>query len=245
MGRWKGPADNATAHLAVRVVNAMIPHLDSAPLSGIARFGEEDLRLPSLPSRLGARLLDGVIVLVLVCLWVLPQAALLLLAFSGEPPEPPSWLARLTTLVLVPLIWGTYETVLVGRFGTTYGKAILGTRVVEAAELDSPVGYSTAFARWLVPGMLLCSVLPIEAIGATDQVLPASWLIIAALGGWLAIATNRFRQGLNDMAAGTLVLSADTRRLEAVKALPSRSFFLTPLVLVALLAVVNVFVSLT
>lgn len=219
-------------------------HQDSAPLSGIARFGEEDLRLPSLPSRLGARLLDGVIVLVLVCLWVLLQAAWALIAFTSEPPEPPSWLARLTLLVLVPLIWGAYETVLVGRFGTTYGKAILGTRVVGAAELESPVGCWTAFARWLVPGVLLCSVLPLELLGA-DQVLPTSWLIIAALGGWLAIATNRFRQGLNDMAAGTLVLNADSRRREAIRALPSRLLFVAPLAPAALLSIVDVFVPLT
>jgi uncharacterized RDD family membrane protein YckC len=179
----------------------------------------EQLRYSGAWSRLGALLLDGVIIL-----------PLLVLTFWGNRHY------RLFTLYYFfpGAIFGLFYSVyLVRRFGGTPGKLIVGLRI---RKLDgSPVGYREAFFRylpWWVLGLLgttatiigrshindsdfysLYHVLSLRERGHRLIELDPSWAapIRTALNLWMlanviVFFCNPRRRALHDFIAGTVVI---------------------------------------
>lgn len=94
-----------------------------------------------------------------------------------------------------------YEITLVAQWGRTVGKAVVGTRVVDAAYATMPT-LRQAAVRWLA-----------LAGGGFVALLHPSWAGFALL--WAAVAVlpvlvPPLHRGLHDRAAGTIV-SADSR----------------------------------
>ncbi|NHC13845.1 RDD family protein, partial [Motilibacter deserti] len=156
----------------------------------------------SMGKRLGARLLDGLIIgvpalVVLIVLWVLPFAA----GSSTEeldefgdtttnydPNIPLLLLAILATLVVFVLAF-LYEPVLTARRGATYGKSILGIKVTMID--GQPITSSASWIRWAVfqlPGIIV-----------------PFWQLVFAISPFF---DGDRRQGFHDKVAKTLVVES-------------------------------------
>jgi uncharacterized RDD family membrane protein YckC len=92
------------------------------------------------------------------------------------------WLESSAGILLALLIEAAYFTLSVGHSGQTPGKSLLRLKVIRVN--GEAVGFGLAFVRWLAQGI--------------------SFLALGA--GVLMIAFTRYKQGLHDKIAGTLVV---------------------------------------
>jgi uncharacterized RDD family membrane protein YckC len=136
--------------------------------------------LASPLARLGARVIDGLIVAVILTGLVAGGAVHIDMTSVDAIPA---------ALLGVALVVGfLYETTFIALRGQTPGKMLLRVRVVRVEDGRVP-GWRRAFIRWVVP--ILFSIVPFGALVAY------LWLL------W-----DRRRQGLHDKAARTLVVRA-------------------------------------
>lgn len=143
--------------------------------------------LATLWQRLGARLLDGLIV----------GTPLIVVLFSTlQDVDPQFGLSasqedRITRAVLITsAIGAVYEIVLVALRGQTLGKMIVGIRVVRM-DTGGSVGWGRSTLRWFVPA----ATARLPGVLSTLQLLIYLWMV------W-----DPNRQGLHDKAAGTVVV---------------------------------------
>jgi uncharacterized RDD family membrane protein YckC len=140
--------------------------------------------LAAIWRRAVARVTDGLIFAVPAFLLLVPY----LDTDDGELTlDPPLWL--LGTITLASLI---YEVVLVAVRGQTLGKIAMG---IEVARIDTgrPPSWSHSGIRALVP----------TVAGAVPVVGVFLWL-----GTYLLAVVTPRRQGLHDLAAGTIVVAS-------------------------------------
>jgi uncharacterized RDD family membrane protein YckC len=135
--------------------------------------------------RAAARIIDFVIVL-------LPANALTSLLGSDVDGR---FRAPLWVLVIFPVTFMVYETVLVSRTGQTLGKFLCRIKVVEWESGDLPTT-AEAFTRAIVPGIFLFLYLAFPPL-----------LLVPALIYLTSIADTLYR-GVHDKAAHTVVLAA-------------------------------------
>ncbi|CAL9446119.1 hypothetical protein SUDANB6_02340 [Streptomyces sp. enrichment culture] len=158
-------------------------------------------RVASMGRRLGARLIDGVIIgIVYVILLIVGVAG----SFDAAAECDPNSLAYESCvndaaadvtgpLTAVFLILGIasllYEWLMVGLVGATLGKMLLGMRVVKA-DTGQKTGLGSSFIRWIIPivGSLACG------IGQLLVYLSPFW------------DKSGRQQGWHDKAAGTMVV---------------------------------------
>jgi uncharacterized RDD family membrane protein YckC len=135
---------------------------------------------PTFGQRLGGRLLDGILYLVL---WVVLDQVL-----SG-----------VALVVVGYTLIAIYEVVGVLVYGRTLGKRIVGTRVVNVG--PTPLEPWQAFARFAVYG------LPVFVLTAVGVGLGADiWALIVIL----PILRPPLHRGLHDFAARTIVVPTTT-----------------------------------
>lgn len=178
----------------------------------------DSLRYAGFWPRLGALLLDSLI--------LLPLTALAL--WGGEEYR----LFHVYYLVPGALFGLFYGVYLVQRFGGTPGKLILGIRIRKVN--GDPVGYREALLRYLpefILGMLMSVALCLSTLNMTDAEyhalsfiqraerlidLAPPWYKPAQIvhniwiwGELIVLLTNRKRRALHDFIAGTVVVHAN------------------------------------
>ena len=142
--------------------------------------------LASAGSRLGARLIDTVLMTV---------AALALLAlglFGTVLGDAVAIWSLLTAMLGIAVVVGLYEIALTAIWGQTLGKRIVGIRVANADHGWHP-GWAKSLGRWAVPTAL--NFIPF--IG---------WLL--SLVCYISLLWGPDRQGWHDRVSGTLVIRA-------------------------------------
>jgi uncharacterized RDD family membrane protein YckC len=147
-------------------------------IKGITTGGEV---LASPLSRLGARVMDGLLVAVVLSTLVAGGAV------EIDSVSPQTFPTRLIGVTL--LVGFVYETTFIALRGQTLGKMAVRIRVVRQHDGATP-GWGPSFVRWLVP--VLASIVPFGAL------VVYLWML------W-----GPRRQGLHDRAARTLVVAAD------------------------------------
>ncbi len=146
--------------------------------------------------RLGARILDGIIV-------GIPATILLTLIFlplftssahfdsNGNFQAGTGGIARqfITTLIFIAL-FAAYEIFMIGKRGATIGKQLLGLKVVD--ENGGPVTMEQSAKRWAIfqlPGLV--------------PILGGLWVLVCALS---PLFDSQRKQGFHDKGAKTLVV---------------------------------------
>lgn len=139
--------------------------------------------LAGLGRRLGARFIDGLILLAVDAAFLFPA-----IAFDNTRFEAVG--GAFMILFTLSLIFSgpVYETILVGRSGRTLGKRFLGIKVVSATTM-SRVGYGRALGR--------ASVIFAAALLQFPLLLVFGWAL------W-----DAQKQGLHDKVASTVVVQA-------------------------------------
>jgi uncharacterized RDD family membrane protein YckC len=111
-------------------------------------MAQDAQELASWGRRLAALVLDGFILAGIVLLTVV--------AAGTSPEELNERILDGETLLIILLFVvpeAIYDTALVGSRNQTFGKMLLGIKVVDA-ESRSPIGYARAFTRWLSTAFL-------------------------------------------------------------------------------------------
>ncbi len=151
-----------------------------------AQAAETDL-LATIGQRIGARLLDGLII-------GLPFTVLIFLVSDVSEDrntiDTPLWAPILATVVAA-----LYEVILVRKWGQTLGKRILNIKVVRVTDGNLP-DWTASLVRYLLPVVPLLIPVPVVNIALSLTV-------------YLVAVTNPLRRGWHDRAAGTLVIKAD------------------------------------
>lgn len=109
--------------------------------------------LADMGRRLGARLIDGLILTGLILVLLLVPVAIAAITGQIEQEDPPLWIVvtyLVLTYVVIPAGVAAYEAVPIGLRGATPGKAMLGIRVVDQHTLR-PIGIGMGTLRWLIP----------------------------------------------------------------------------------------------
>lgn len=141
--------------------------------------------------RLGARLLDGLVVTLMVLLIIGAVVGVLIAVYAdrlNEPEPPVGFIVGVLLGYLVAVLAAVaYEVGFIAKRGATPGKALLGMRVVRVDTLRNP-GTGAALLRWLVPFVV-------------GIVLPLS--ILVYVSPWFD--GTKWLRGWHDKAAGVLV----------------------------------------
>lgn len=158
----------------------------------------ERVELAGAGSRLGARIIDWIILLIVsIILIVAGVLALVGLDFEDTDEteaEIEGGLGVFVGIVLALFAIGLlYEVALIATRGQTLGKMATKIRVVRADNGFVP-GWGKSLGRWLVPA----------AFGILGSFIPFVGLV--ALLVYASILWGRNRQGWHDKAAGTLVI---------------------------------------
>ena len=166
------------------------PHSPQA-MTGWATLGTGGtVELASPGARLGARILDVVIVSVaFVILGVLGITA----AVGGSDSEEASAFAVgaiIVSVLLAAAIGLLYEVTMIATKGQTLGKMATSIKVVRADNGLVP-GWGKSIGRWIIPALL--PIIPI-----------VGWIL--SLLVYLSLLWDKVRQGWHDKAAGTLVV---------------------------------------
>lgn len=169
------------------------PSSHAAPaMTGWAIMGTgQQVELASPGARLGARILDIVIMVIgTVVLFILGVSALF---FSTSPDEETGVLLSILLFgVLILLIGLLYEVVMIATRGQTLGKMMTSIKVVRADNGAVP-GWGKSIGRWIIPSV----VLVIPYVG---------WIVYLLI--YLSLVWDSARQGWHDKAAATLVVKA-------------------------------------
>lgn len=163
-----------------------LPYPDSTPFR---RDDLPDRGQPGAPAAWGLRAAARIIDLVIVLLPANALASVLGTEVDGRF-EAPLWV-----LVVFPVTFMVYETVLVSRTGQTLGKIICRIKVVEWESGDLPT-MQEALLRASVPGFFLFLYLLFPPL-----------LLVPVLIYLTSIADTLYR-GVHDKMAHTVVLSA-------------------------------------
>ncbi|MXW95049.1 MAG: RDD family protein [Acidimicrobiaceae bacterium] len=164
-------------------------------MTGWATLGTgETLELASPGARLGARIIDIVIMIVVALI-------LFFVVFAGAigvrsddtvtDEEAGAFLGGLVlSTVVFALVGVLYEVVMVALKGQTLGKMATSIRVVRADNGLLP-GWGKSIGRWIIPVVL--SLIPF-----------VGWILYLLV--YLSLTWDKVRQGWHDKAAGTLVV---------------------------------------
>ncbi|WP_423920182.1 RDD family protein [Candidatus Poriferisodalis sp.] len=165
------------------------PTSDEGRRTGWAELATgETVELARPGTRFGARILDGIIVVIFYFI-------LAAVAFGGflSGDDSGVYSGGIAVMFLVGLAIGlAYEVVQIAVWGQTLGKRMTGIKVVSAAHGGVP-GWGKAVGRWLIPGLV--SLIPF-----------VGWLL--AILCYVSLTWDRVYQGWHDKAAGTLVVRA-------------------------------------
>lgn len=158
-------------------------------VTGWAELGNgEVVELASPGARLGARILDAIVIVVaMLVLFTLGIAGAGMAGGSNDGVAVGGLFLSTLAALAVGLL---YEVVQIALWGQTLGKRMTSVKVVHAVHGGLP-GWGKAVGRWAIPGLL--GLIPL--IG---------WLL--ALICYLSLLWDRVRQGWHDKAAGTLVI---------------------------------------
>lgn len=185
----------------------------------VAAPGPHGYVLAALHRRVAARLIDVVAVLglnLLVNGWFMVQwwrafwpyflesqraGAARVAAGDVEPPEQLSNLQIVIMLIGVAL-WFAYEVPAVANTGQSFGKRLLGLKVLRVEE-DTPPGFRRAIRRWNPMG--LPTLLWICGIGFVLQFIDCLF----------AVLDPKLHQALHDRSAGTVVVHIGRSRAGA------------------------------
>ena len=147
---------------------------------------ETDL-LASIGARIGARLLDGLII----------GLPLTILVFAASDVSEDS--KTISTPVWVQLVAAVvsalYEVVLIRTRGQTVGKRVLGIKVVRVTDGALP-DWTASVVRYVLP------VVPV--------LVPVPGVFLLSIVIYLVAIVHPLRQGWHDRAAGTIVVKADS-----------------------------------
>ena len=164
-------------------------------MTGWAMTGTgQQLELAGAGARLGARIIDIVIMGVAMIL-LLIIGVMALLGFSSgdsvtDDEETIGWAFIFGFTGIAALVGLLYEVVLIATRGQTLGKMMTSIKVVRADDGSVP-GWGKSIGRWIIPVVLAF----IPAVG---------WLL--SLLVYVSLLWDSARQGWHDKAAGTLVI---------------------------------------
>jgi uncharacterized RDD family membrane protein YckC len=159
---------------------------DRSPAYGLGA-AQTDL-LATIGRRVGARLLDGVIV-------GLPLT-ILVFAVSDVDQAKSTVHTPLWAQVFAAAVAAVYEVALIRLRGQTVGKRILGIKVARITDGVVP-DWTASVVRYLLP------VLPL--------LVPIPGIFVLSLVIYLAAVVDPLRRGWHDRAAGTIVVKASGR----------------------------------
>lgn len=158
-------------------------------MTGWVTLGNGEVReLANLGSRLGARILDWVLVGVAIA--VLAVIGIVGAIASGDEATFIGIVFGLALSVLVITL--LYEMTMIALRGQTVGKMMVGVKVVSAADGDVP-GWGKSIGRWMI--LVLPGLIPIGGFLVTLLV-------------YLSPTFDDRRQGWHDKAVATVVVRA-------------------------------------
>jgi uncharacterized RDD family membrane protein YckC len=153
---------------------------------GFAATAAEGGLLASIGQRIGARLLDGLII-------GLPLTVLVFAASDisedRETISTPLWVQLVAAAVSA-----LYEIVLIRTWGQTVGKRVLAIKVVRVTDGALP-DWTASVVRYLLP------VVPV--------LIPLPGVFLLSVVIYLVAIVHPLRQGWHDRAAGTIVVKAE------------------------------------
>ena len=144
----------------------------------------QNFELSSPLRRLGARVIDIVIVLI--------PSSFIIWAVFGFGRDNSNWGAYFASAALIVAIDFLYEVTLVAKKGQTVGKMATGIMIIRADSGRLP-SWSRAMRRWALPG--LTRFIPNDLAGGAALILC-----------YLSLTWGRNHQGWHDMLAGTFVV---------------------------------------
>ena len=158
-------------------------------MTGWVTLGNGEVReLASLGSRLGARILDWILVSVVIGI-----LAVIGIAGAMASGEESSFIALVFGLALTVLVITLlYEMTMIAVRGQTVGKMMVGAKVVRAVDGDVP-GWGKSIGRWLI--LVAPGLIPIGGFLLTLLV-------------YLSPTFDDRRQGWHDKAVATVVVKA-------------------------------------
>ena len=160
-------------------------------VTGWAALGTgERVELASPGARLGARLLDVVIMVIAVFVLLLIFGASISLGSESDEGSVLALGALLGMFLLFALAGIAYEVTMIALKGQTVGKMATSVKVVRADNGQLP-GWGKSIARWIIPALL--GIIPF--IG---------WVL--SLLCYVSLTWDKVRQGWHDKAAATLVV---------------------------------------
>ncbi len=150
----------------------------------------ESVELASIGARVGARVLDALIMIVgIVILLVIGVAAI---GLSGGDQDSAAGATVLVLAIVILFVGIIYEVSMIALRGQTLGKMATSIKVVRADNGMIP-GWGKSVGRWAVP------VLP--------NLIPVIGSLISLLA-YLSLTWDRARQGWHDKVASTVVVKA-------------------------------------
>ena len=161
-------------------------------VTGWATMGTgERAELASPGARLGARLIDWVIVAIAFVILLVVGIGSAIGAGSNEGEEAALSLGvLLLTPLLIAAIGVAYEVTMIALKGQTLGKMATSIKVIRADNGRLP-GWGKSISRWIIPIVLLF----VPFVG---------WIL--SLLVYVSLTWDKARQGWHDKAAGTLVI---------------------------------------
>ncbi len=161
-------------------------------VTGWANIGTGgSVELASPGARLGARVLDWIIMIVaFIILSIIGIASAVGVGSTSEDEAALSFGAILAIALLFALVGIVYEVTMIAVRGQTLGKMATNIRVVRADNGLVP-GWGKSIGRWIIPA----AVALIPLIGG-----------LLALLVYISLTWDRARQGWHDKAAATLVI---------------------------------------
>lgn len=164
-------------------------------MTGWATVGTgETVQLAGAGSRLGARIIDIVIIGVVFIILIIVGVASAVGLADGDSTITEEDTAAVGTIVAFTLLAVAisilYEVTMIATKGQTLGKMAVRIRVVRADNGLVP-GWGKSIGRWIIPAAL--NFIPF-----------VGWLL--ALLVYVSLLWDKVRQGWHDKAAGTLVI---------------------------------------
>ena len=149
------------------------------------------VELASVGARLGARVLDWIIMIIgYIVLLVIGLGAALGTDSDSDDASALSIGAILVTVLLIAVVGIIYEVTMIALKGQTVGKMATSIKVVRADNGLVP-GWGKSISRWIIPAVL--AFIPL-----------VGWIL--SLLVYISLTWDRARQGWHDKAAATLVV---------------------------------------
>ena len=162
----------------------------------------QSVELAGRGSRLGAKLIDWVILIVVTIILgaiLLADDLIGSLADSLVGQEPSLGAGYYLSLLFLILVVAAYDVVLVATRGQTLGKMATRIKVIRADNGELP-GWDKSAMRWLVPGIPYVASWFIGVNGLSEILGLLSLLV------YVSLTWDKILQGWHDKVAGTLVI---------------------------------------